>query len=167
MGGVCGIHAESWSVSGFDEDAPGGTERRLAAVIVRRFTPPPADPPLRAALSFIRDVGRPPKLPPRDFHPLPDGRDAASDRGGPREVLFSRVRPVVRVGGQDYPLPEDWSTLVVLMDECAEAHAPTRTHVLRVPAVPKPSLDLRDGKVEVRRRFREIRPGQRPPGASA
>jgi hypothetical protein len=36
MGGVCGIHAESWSVSGFDEDAPGGTERRLAGVIVAR-----------------------------------------------------------------------------------------------------------------------------------
>jgi len=154
--GVWVVVAESWSVSSFDENVSGGAEQRLAAVVVRRFTPPPRDPPLRAALSFLRDVVRPPKPPaPRDFDPLPDGWDAATDHGGPREVLFSRERRVVRVGGHEYALPEDGNTLAVLVDERAEAHAPTRTHVLRAPTMPKPSLDARDGKGQVHHRFRE------------
>ena len=156
MGGVWGLHAETWSVSGFDAVVRSGAEQRLAAVVVRRFTPPRRVPPLRAALSVLRDVVRPPK--PRvsgDLSPLPDGWDAASDRGGPREVLFIRARRVVRVSGQEYPLPEDGSTLAVLVDERTEAHVLTRTHVLRLPAVPRPPLDAREARDEVHRRFLE------------
>jgi hypothetical protein len=156
MGGVWGLHAESWSVLGFDEDVPGGAEQRLAAVVVRQFTPPPRDPPLRAALSFLREVVRRPTPPASgDFHRLPAGWDAASDHGGEHEVLFSRGRRVVRVQGQDYPLPEDGSTLAVLVDERVDARVSTRTHLLHASTVPKPSPDPTDGKDEVLRRCRQ------------
>jgi hypothetical protein len=72
--------------------------------------------------------------PPR----LPDpGWDDAVDTGGPREMLHSRERRVVRVGGREYPCPPDGRTLVLLADDRPAPGVGQPTVVVRVVTVPE------------------------------
>lgn len=68
----------------------------------------------------------------REFPRWDPDWDAASDPGGPREVLHSRQRHEIRIQGTVYPAPTSEDTPVWLID--ARASVPhVHTHAVRIP----------------------------------
>lgn len=112
---------------------------RLAAVVVQ-CGPQPTSPkaPSKSRIRNLRNIlgiGR--RAPaPDDFHPLPDGFNSGTGMGGPREVLYSESRYVVRVAGTEFSCPSDCA-LVILVAHGTEGVAPTfETLTLDSPPMP-------------------------------
>lgn len=101
------------------------TERRgdppnehVTAVVVWRGGEPPR---LGLRARWHRALARLRPAPGFDGRLPHPGWDASSDYGGPREVLHSQARRVVRLGGRaggrEVPFPPDGRTLLVLVDD--------------------------------------------------
>lgn len=97
-----------------DEEVREFDATRLAAVVIQRVAPDRQRTTLwRTLRQAVASFGKSPPPPP--FVPLPAGWTAGSGMGGRREVLFSSERRLVCVAGRDYHLPDDGSTLALLV----------------------------------------------------
>jgi|GEM_PF-5176852 hypothetical protein len=126
MSGTFGVGSLECELVYFTERLPAPPADRVTAVVAWRGrcdrTPPPwyrrGGGPLARLVRTLRGADARPDAAtdPR----LPDcGWDVTADVGGPREVLHSRERRAVRVGGREYPFPPDGRTLVLLADDRA------------------------------------------------
>ena len=140
MGGAIAVGGLDNDLFYFTERLPDPAADRVTAVVVWRGrrherTAPPwylrSHGPLARLFRALRGSGAGPD--PRRPHP---GWDEAVDAGGPREVLHSRERRVVRVGGREYPFPPDGRTLVVLADDRATPGADEPAAAVRAVTVP-------------------------------
>lgn len=62
---------------------------------------------------------------------------------GEQETLFHPVRRVVRVQGQEFPLPSNGDTLILMIDRDADAAQSIVARTLRAPLPPRPFLHQR------------------------
>lgn len=148
--------SERYAIHTFSRDLPTDDVPVLDVAVVwdGPAARTPATSPRRSlALSLALVVRsllglRPPRAarPPFEPRPLPDGWNGAVDHGGPREVLHSTRRRLVRVAGREYPLPDDDATLVLLVRDDGMAEPVVRARRL-TPAirVDEPPFGARPG----------------------
>jgi hypothetical protein len=138
MGGVYGDGGLDYELDYFTERSADPPADHVTAVVAWRGGCRRAAPPWTTrrgrALAWLRGaLGRPDAG--ADWLP-PPGWDAASDLGGPREVLHSGSRRAVRVGGREYAFPTDGRTLVLLVDDQPTPGAGEPSVTVRAVTVP-------------------------------
>jgi hypothetical protein len=151
----------------FFENVDNGSKVELVAVVIQRFTDHrDAETALKdfeaakAAMERELDAFRammskdPSEWPADRGPPFSTEWSSTSSTGKPTEVGYSRQRKLVRVGGEDFPLPDSGQTLVVLFDHDAPLDSGRRSRLahldvpLRQRDRPDPGTDRKQGAKE-------------------
>ena len=142
-----------WDMSAFDEHTDDDATV-VSAVVIRRGRE--GEKKVRrgiSVLSFLWSIAkwklgvrpRPPKV---DFEPMPEGFNSATGRG-PDRILYSEERRIVRIGDEDYTVPADAGTHVILVDDRGSHRVVSLEAIPRLPKQRRPRYDPSMDKTEI------------------
>jgi hypothetical protein len=126
-------------VAFFEGDSGGAEETHLQAVVIWRGPVVPREWVWSSMLRGQWPFGRRPSR-RRVDEPLPEPWTAAADQGGPHEVLFSASRGIVQLRGQDYAVPTDGRTLVLLVQDPPDDSEDVGVEPYALAMPPRPAL---------------------------
>jgi hypothetical protein len=160
MGSVTAVCGHDHELVYFSDDGDHEGATRVTAIVLRRHRAREPEPlSLGDALRrWLASRGKRPPPPPAPVWSMPPEWDAASDGGGPREVLHGRARGLVRVADREFALPRDGRTLVLLVDERDAppgARPAVTERIATIPPVRVPALHAGLTPAELHRRSRE------------